>query len=93
MGLHAVSLLVGVEAMRADRLAPERVGAITEGAIWDRRRHGEHETSVTILRTVRGRIGLRLLVRGLKTGREWAMNRDTLLSSYDPRSMKIMPPL
>jgi hypothetical protein len=85
--------LVGVEAMRPDRLASERVGALTEGAIWDRRRHGEHETSVTILRTVRGRIGLRLLVRGLKTGREWAMNPDTLLNSYDPRSMKLMPPL
>ena len=93
MGLHAVSLLVGVEAMRADRLAPERVGAITEGAIWDRRRHGEHDTSVRILRTVRGRIGLRLLVRGLKTGREWAVNPDILLSSYDPRTMKTMPPL
>jgi hypothetical protein len=80
--------------MRPDRLASERVGALTEGALWDRRRrHGEHETSVTILRTVRGRIGLRLLVRGLKTGREWAMNPDTLLSSYDPRSMKIMSPL
>jgi hypothetical protein len=79
--------------MRTYRLAPERVGALTEGAIWDRRRRGKHETSVTILRTVRGRIGLRLLVRGLRTGREWAMNSDTLLSSYDPRSMKVVPPL
>jgi hypothetical protein len=80
--------------MRADRLDPERIGAITEGAIWDRRRHREHETSVKILRTVRGRIGLRLLVRGLKTGREWAVKPETLLSSYDPRTMKkIMPPL
>ena len=79
--------------MRADRLDPERVGAITEGAIWDRRRHGQHETSVKIIRTVRGRIGLRFLVRGLKTGREWAVNPETLLSSYDPRTMKIMPPL
>jgi hypothetical protein len=80
--------------MRPDRFATERVGALTEGAIWDRRRRdGEHETSVTILRTVRGRIGLRLLVRGLKTGRQWALNPDTLLSSYDPRPTKIMPPL
>ena len=74
--------------MRADRLDPERIGAITEGAIWDRRHHREHETSVKILRTVRSRIGLRLLVRGLKTGREWAVNPETLLSSYDPRTMK-----
>jgi hypothetical protein len=72
--------------MRADRLDRERVGAMTEGAIWDRRRHGEHETPVKILRTVRGRLGLRLLVRGLKTGRQWAVNPDTLLSSYDPRT-------
>jgi hypothetical protein len=79
--------------MRPDRFATERVGAPAKGAIWDRRRRGEHEASVTILRTVRGRIGLRLLVRGLKTGREWALNPDTLLSSYDPRSMKMMPPL
>ena len=79
--------------MRTHRLDPERVGAITEGAIWDMRRHGEHETSVKILRTVRGRIGVRLLVRGLKTGRERAVNPETLLSSYDPRAMKIMPPL
>jgi hypothetical protein len=79
--------------MRAHRLDPERVGAITEGAIWDRRRHGQQETSVKILRTVRSRIGLRLLVRGLKTGRQWAVNPETLLSSYDPRTMKISPPL
>jgi len=78
--------------MRADRLDSERIGAMTEGAIWDRRRHREHDTSVKILRTVRSRIGLRLLVRGLKTGREWAVNPDTLLSSYDPQIMKIMPP-
>jgi len=78
--------------MRADRLDSERIGAMTGGAIWDRRRYGEHDTSVKILRTVRSRIGLRLLVRGLKTGREWAVNPDTLLSSYDPQIMKIMPP-
>jgi hypothetical protein len=30
----------------------------------------------------------------LKTGREWAVKPETLLSSYDPRTMKkIMPPL
>jgi hypothetical protein len=79
--------------MRADRRDPVRVGAITEGAIWDRRRHGEHETSVRILRIVRSRIGLRLLVRGLKSGREWAVNPETLLGSYDPRTTKITPPL
>jgi len=73
-------------AARTHERPPERVGAITEGAIWDVRRHGEHETSVKILRTVRGRIGSRLLVRGLRTGREWVVNRDTLLSSYDPRT-------
>jgi hypothetical protein len=82
--------------MRAHRLDPERVGAITEGAVWDRRRgdtrRGEHETSVEILRTVRGRIGRRVLVRGLKTGRQWVVNPETLLYSYDPRIMKIKPP-
>jgi hypothetical protein len=78
--------------MRADRLDPKRVGAMTEGAIWDRRRHREHDTSVKILRIVRSRIGLRLHVRGLKTGREWAVNPDTLLSSYDPQIVKIVPP-
>ncbi|HEY9305613.1 MAG TPA: hypothetical protein VIO95_15100 [Mycobacterium sp.] len=81
--------------MRAHRLDPERVGAITEGAIWDRRRgdrrRGEHETSVEILRTVRGRIGSRILVRGLKTGRQWVVNPETLLYSYDPRIMKAKP--
>ncbi len=76
--------------MKARRLDPERVGALTEGAIWDRRR-GEHETSVQILRTVRGRIGRRLLVRGLKTGRQWVVNPETLLYSYDPRTVKIEP--
>jgi hypothetical protein len=80
-----VPLPVGNEAMRARRLDPERIGAITEGAIWDRRRHGEHETSVEIIRTVRGRIGRRVLVRGLKTGRRWVVNTETLLYSYDPR--------
>jgi hypothetical protein len=79
--------------MTADRLTEERVGALTEGAIWDRRRRGKHEPSVKILRTVRSRIGLRLLVRGLRTGREWAINPDTLLTSYDPRTMKRVPPL
>ena len=53
--------------MRAGRFDPERVGTITEGAIWDRRRHGEYDTSVKILRTVRSRIGLRVLVRGMRT--------------------------
>jgi hypothetical protein len=85
-----VPLLVGNEAMRVRRLDPKRVGAITEGAIWDRRRgdkrRGEHETSVEILRTVTGRIGRRVLVRGLKTGRQWVVNPETLLYSYDPRS-------
>jgi hypothetical protein len=78
--------------MRAYRLDPERVGAITEGAIWDRRRPGEHETSVEILRTVRGRIGRRVLVRGMKTGRQWVVNLETLLHSYDPRILEIEPP-
>jgi len=78
--------------MRAGRFDPERVGTITEGAIWDRRRQGEYDTSVKILRTVRSRIGLRVLVRGMRTGREWAVNPDTLLSSYDPQTMKRMPP-
>jgi hypothetical protein len=76
--------------MRAHRLDPERVGAITEGAIWDRRR-GEHETSVEVLRTVRGRMGRRVLVRGLKTGRQWVVNPETLLYSYTPRVTKIEP--
>ncbi len=76
--------------MRAHRLDPERVGAITEGAIWDRRR-GRHEPSVEILRTVRGRIGRRVLVRGLKTGRQWVVNLETLLYSYDPRNTKNEP--
>jgi hypothetical protein len=71
--------------MRPHRLDPERVGAITEGAIWDRRRGGDHETSVEILRTVRGRLGRRVLVRGLKTGRQWVVNPETLLYSYNPR--------
>jgi hypothetical protein len=84
----SVPFLVGNEAMRAHRLDPERVGAITEGAIWDRRR-GEHETSVEVLRTVRGRMGRRVLVRGLKTGRQWVMNPETLLYSYTPRIIKI----
>jgi hypothetical protein len=88
-----VVLLVGNEAMRGRRLDPKRVGAITEGAIWDRRRgdkrRGEHETSVEILRTVSSRIGRRILVRGLKTGRQWVVNPETLLYSYDPRSTKI----
>ena len=77
--------------MRAHRLDPERVGAITEGAIWDRRRRGEHEASVEIVRTVRGRIGRRVLVRGLATGRQWVLNPETLLYSYDPRIVKIKP--
>jgi hypothetical protein len=77
--------------MRARRLDPERVGAITEGAVWDRRR-GEHETPVEILRTVRGRLGYRVLVRGLETGRQWVMNRETLLYSYNPRVTKTEPP-
>jgi hypothetical protein len=81
---------VGNEAMRARRLDPERVGAITEGAIWERRR-GKHETPVEILRTVSGRIGRRVLVRGLKTGRQWVMNPETLLYSYNPRIRKIEP--
>lgn len=70
--------------MRAHKFDHERVGAITEGAIWDRRR-GQHETSVEILRTIHGRMGTRVLVRGLKTGRQWVMNTETLLYSYDPR--------
>jgi len=74
--------------MRAHRLDPERVGAITAGSIWDRRR-GEHETSVEVLRTVGGRMGRRVLVRGLKTGRQWVMNPETLLYSYTPRIIKI----
>ena len=77
--------------MRARRVDPARVGAITEGAIWDRRR-GEHETSVEILRTVRGRIGSRVLVRDLKTGRQRVVNAETLLYSYDPRIIEIAPP-
>ncbi len=76
--------------MRAHRLDPERVGAIIEGSIWDRRREdrrrGEHETSVEVVRTVCGRIGRRVLVRGLKTGRQWVVNPETLLYSYDPRT-------
>jgi hypothetical protein len=84
----SVPFLVGNEAMRARRLDPERVDAITEGAIWDRRR-GEHETSVEVLRTVRGRMGRRVLVRGLITGRQWVMNPETLLYSYTPRIIKI----
>ena len=76
--------------MRAHRLDPERVASITEGAIWDRRR-GEHETSVEVLRTVRGRMGRRVLVRGLKTGRQWVVNPETLLHSYTPRVTKIEP--
>jgi hypothetical protein len=87
----SVPFLVGNEEMRAHRLDPERVGAIIEGAIWDRRR-GEHETSVEVLRTVRGRIGLRVLVRGLQTGRQWVVNPETLLHSYNPRIIKIEPP-
>jgi hypothetical protein len=79
--------------MRTRRPDPESVGAITEGAIWDMRRRGEHETSVKIVRTVNSRIGRRLLVRGLKTGREWAVTHHTLLSSYSPRTMKTAPPL
>ena len=82
------TFLVGNEAMRAHRLDPERVKAITEGAIWDRRR-GEHETSVEVLRTIRGRMGRRVLVRGLITGRQWVMNPETLLYSYTPRIIKI----
>lgn len=78
--------------MKTHRLDPERVGAITEGAIWDRRRgdrrRGEHETSVEVLRTVCGRIGRRVLVRGLKTGRQWVVNPETLLYSYDPRTTR-----
>ena len=74
--------------MRAHRLDPERVGAITEGAIWDRRRTGEHEPSVEIVRTVRSRIGRRVLVRGLATGRQWVVNPETLLYAYDPRILK-----
>jgi hypothetical protein len=78
--------------MRAHRLDPERVSAITEGAIWDRRRgdrrRGEHETSVEVVRTVCGRIGRRVLVRGLKTGRQWVVNPETLLYSYDPRTTR-----
>jgi hypothetical protein len=70
--------------MRARKLDSDRVDAITEGAIWDRRR-GEHETSVEILRTVRGRIGRRVLVRDLKTGRQRVVNAETLLYSYEPR--------
>ena len=79
--------------MRSHRPNPERACTITEGAIWDRRRQGEHDTSVKILRTVRSRIGLRVLVRGIETGREWAVNPETLLSSYDPQTMKESPPL
>lgn len=70
--------------MRARRLDSDRADAITEGVIWDRRR-GEHETSVEILRTVRGRIGRRVLVRDLKTGRQRVVNAETLLYSYEPR--------
>jgi hypothetical protein len=76
--------------MRAHRLDPERIGAIIEGAIWDRR-HGKHETSVEVLRTFRGRMGRRVLVRGLKTGRQWVVNPETLLCSYTPRITKIEP--
>jgi len=86
-----VPFLVGNEAMRANRLDPERAGAITEGAIWDRRRRGEHEASVEIVRTVRGRIGRRVIVRGLATGRQWVVNPETLLYSYDPRIVKMKP--
>ncbi len=66
--------------MRSPRPNPKRAGTITEGAIWDRRRQGEHDTSVKILRTVRSRIGLRVLVRGIESGREWAVNLETCLA-------------
>ncbi len=74
------------------RFDSERVDSITEGAIWDRR-HGGHESSVQILRTVHSRIGSRILVCGVKTGRQWVVNPNTLLNSYDPRTMKTKPPL
>ncbi len=74
------------------RFEPQRVDAITEGAIWDRR-YGGHESSVKILRAVHSRIGSRILVRGVKTGRQWVVNPNTLLNSYDPRTMKTRPPL
>ena len=64
--------------------------AITEGAIWDMRR-GERDTSVQILRVVDSRIGPRLRVRGLTTGREWCLTPETLLSAYRPRTTKKMP--
>ena len=73
--------------MNVDR---ERIEAITEGAIWDRR-SGGHEPAVKIVRTVRGRIGVRLLVQGLHTGRLWAVSLSTLLANYDPRTLKTSP--
>jgi len=69
----------------------ERIEAITEGAIWDRR-SGAREPGVKIIRTVRGRIGTRLLVQGLQTGRQRALGLNTLLANYNPRILKTKSP-
>jgi hypothetical protein len=69
---------------------PERVGALTEGAVWDRHK-GNHEGAVEILRCVTGRIGTRYLVQGLESGRQWLVSHSTLLATYRPRTEA--PPL
>ncbi len=68
----------------------EGFDALTEGAVWDRRK-GDHEGAVEILKCVEGRIGTRFLVQGLESGRQWLVTLSTLLGTYRPR--KSAPPL
>jgi hypothetical protein len=70
--------------MRDRRLEPELHGALTEGAIWARKK-GRHEGAVEIIKCVKSRVGERYLVQGLESGRRWLVGHGTLLDTYKPR--------
>jgi len=56
-----------------------------EGSIWERTTHKpRHESHVRVLRALKGSRGLRYLVEGLTSGRQWTVSHITLLSSYQP---------
>jgi hypothetical protein len=71
--------------MEIRRFGPQRIRTLVEGHIWENRRRSRDDTAVRILRRIHGRQGLRFLIEGLDTKRQWAVTTSTLLSEYEPR--------
>lgn len=54
-----------------------------EGSRWKRRKSvNRHENVIEILRCLQSRRGVRYLVQGSVSGRQWTLSHATLLSSY-----------